>query len=190
LNLALGPIKKNFATMVWKVIALTAVMALAGCGASPTGVSQRSVGVEPYVDRGNETPATRTRLEVDKIRYSQDTYSRAGGTEDGGTYTVEENIRWLADHPDQDLPWGGHIRVFRKEAFMDDWGPLTRAQFTGDPKNLENGEIYTLDHRRLVAYRGAGRKTIPVEWVNLRLVMDQRWKFTTANRGRSIAASP
>jgi hypothetical protein len=175
--------------MAWKIIALAAVIGLAGCGAGHNGTSRGSASVERYVDRGNETPGTSTRLDIDKIRYSQATYSEAGGTEDGATYTVEENIRWLADHPDEDLPWGGPIRVFRKQAFMNEWGPLSRDRFTGDPRNLENDQIYTLDHRRLVAYRGAGRKTIPVEWVNLRLVMDQRWKFTTANRGRSIAAS-
>jgi hypothetical protein len=73
---------------------------------------------------------------------------------------------------------------------MDEWGPLTRNRFTGDPKNLDSGEIYTLDHRRLVAYRLAARKTIPVEWADLKLVRDQRWRFTTPNRGRSIAATP
>ncbi len=190
MNSALHLLKKNLITIGLGLIAFTAVIGLPGCGAGDYGTSLRSAGVEPYADRGNETPATSTRLETDKIRYSQATYSQSGGTEEGGTYTVEENIRWLAEHPDEDFPWGGPIRVFRKQAFMDEWGPLSREQFTGDPKNLENGEIYTLDHRRLVAYRAAGRKTIPVEWVNLRLVMDQRWKFTTPNRGRSIAATP
>jgi hypothetical protein len=41
-----------------------------------------------------------------------------------------------------------------------------------------------------VAYRLAARKTIPVEWADLKLVRDQRWRFTTPNRGRSIAATP
>lgn len=176
--------------MVLALIAFTAVIGLPGCSVGDYRTPRPPDGVESYLDAGDETPGTLTRLDTEKIRYSQATYSVSGGTEDGGTYTVEENIRWLADHPYQDLPWGGHIRVFRKQAYMDDWGPVSRDQFTGDPKNLENGEIYTLDHRRLVAYRAAGRKTIQVEWVNLRLVMDQRWKFTTANRGRSIAATP
>jgi len=103
---------------------------------------------------------------------------------------VEENVQWLKDHPDQELPWGGPIRVFRKQAFMDEWGPLSQIGFTGAPKNLDNGEIYTLDHRRLVAYRLAGRKTIPVQWVGLSVVRDNRWKFTTSNGGRGIASNP
>jgi hypothetical protein len=105
-------------------------------------------------------------------------------------YTVEDNIQWLREHPGQDLPWGGPVLIFRKQAFMDEWGPLVRNLFTGDPRNLENGEIYTLNHRRLVAYRRAGRKTIPVEWANLSVVRDQRWRFTTTNRGGSISETP
>ena len=146
--------------------------------------------VEPYVGGGNEAPGTFTRLETEIIRYFQATYSLSGDTEDGDTYTVAKNTQWLRQNPGRDLPWGGGIRIFRKQAFMDDWGQLSRERFLGDPKNLEVGEIYTLDHRRLVAYRLAGRKTIPVEWANLRLVRDQRWKFTTADRGRSIAPIP
>jgi len=177
--------------MVWGIIAFTAVIGLAGCGAKDFETPLRSSdAVAPYVDAGNESPGTFALLDPEKIRYSQATYSVSGRTEDGSTYKVEENIQWLREHPGQDLPWGGPIRVFRKQTFMDEWGPLERNLFTGDPKNLEIGEIYTLDHRRLVAYRLAGRKTIPVEWVNLRLVRDQRWKFTTLDRGRSIAPSP
>jgi hypothetical protein len=54
---------------------------------------------------------------------------------------VQDNVRWLREHPGEDLPWGGPIRVFRKQAFMDKWGPLARDSFVGDPVNLENGEI-------------------------------------------------
>jgi len=191
LNPALPWLKKNFVNMVWGIIAFTAVIGLAGCGAKDFETPLRSSdAVAPYVDAGNESPGTFALLDPEKIRYSQATYSVSGGTEDGSTYTVEDNIQWLREHPGQDLPWGGPIRVFRKQAFMDEWGPLARNLFTGDPKNLQTGEIYTLDHRRLVAYRAAGRKTIQVEWANLRLVRDQRWKFTTPDRGRSIAPSP
>jgi hypothetical protein len=191
LNPGLPWLKKNFVNMVWGIIAFTAVIGLAGCGATDFETPLRSSdAVAPYVDAGNESPGTFALLDPEKIRYSQATYSVSGGTEDGSTYTVEENIQWLREHSGQDLPWGGPIRVFRKQAFMDKWGPLERNLFTGDPKNLQTGEIYTLDHRRLVAYRLAGKKTIQVEWANLRLVRDQRWKFTTLDRGRSIAPSP
>jgi hypothetical protein len=114
----------------------------------------------------------------------------AGKTEDGSVYTVEANIQWLKEHPDQDLPSLRPIRIFRKVASMDEWGPLTRFGFTGNPKNLVNGEIYTLDHRRLVAYRQAGRKSIPVQWVDLNIARDERWKFDTKNGGLSITARP
>ena len=145
--------------MVWGIIAFTAVIGLAGCGAKGFGTPlSSSDAVAPYVDAGNESPGTFALLDPEKIRYSQSTYSVSGGTEDGSTYTVEENIQWLRQHPGQDLPWGGPIRVFRKQAFMDEWGPLERNLFKGDPKNLQIGEIYTLDHRRLVAYRARREK--------------------------------
>jgi hypothetical protein len=130
------------------------------------------------------------RLDPEKIRFTQSTYSESGKTEDGAEYTVEENAQWLREHPDQDFPWSGPIRVFRKEAFMDEWGPMTRFGYTGDSKNLINGEIYTLDHRRLLAYRRAGRKSIPVEWADLNIVRDQRWKFTTTTGGFFITPTP
>ena len=191
LHSALSWLEKNLSILLWRVIALAAVIGLAGCGPADYRTRIPAAGaVQSHGDGGNEAPGTFALLDPEKIRYSQATYSVSGGTEDGSTYTVEENIQWLRQHPGQDLPWGGPIRVFRKQAFMDEWGPLERNPFTGDPKNLQTGEIYTLDHRRLVAYRLAGRKTIPVEWANLRLVRDQRWKFTTLDRGRSIALSP
>jgi hypothetical protein len=168
------------------------VIALAACGAFDYRASRAPAdAVDSYAYPDREAPGTLTRLPVSTIRYTQASFSISGSTADGaGTYTVEDNIKWLRDNPDKDLPWGGPIRVFRKQPFMDEWGPLTRNLFTGDPKNLENGMIYTLDHRRLVAYRRAGRETIPVEWANLRLVRDQRWRFTTPDRGQSIAGIP
>jgi len=191
LHSALPRLEKNLTNLFWRVVALAAVIGLAGCGPADYRTRRPSTGaLESHADGGIEAPGTFTRLETENIRYSQATYSLRGGTEDGSTYTVEENTQWLRDHPGQDFPWGGPIRVFRKQAFMDEWGPLSRDHYTGDPRNLEIGEIYTLDHRRLVAYRLAGRKTIPVEWVNWRLVRDQRWKFTTPNRGRRIALNP
>ena len=177
--------------MLWRIIAFAAVIGVAGCGGGDYRTSLRSSGaVEPCVVEANETPGSFARLDTEKIRYSQASYSLSGDTEDGGSYTVEENTQWLKTHPGQDLPWGGPIRIFRKQAFMDEWGPLRQDRYLGDPKNLEICETYTLDHRRLVAYRRAERKTIPVEWANLRLVRDLRWKFTTPNGGRSIAPRP
>ncbi len=145
---------------------------------------------QPSGDGGGKAAGGGTRLDPEEIRYSQSTFSKTGKTKEGGRYTVEGNVLWLRDHPGQVLPWGGPIRVFRKEAFMDEWGPMTKRGYKGDPRNLENGKIYTLDHRRLVAYRRAGRESIPVEWADLKTVKDNRWKFTTPNRGISIAPKP
>jgi hypothetical protein len=137
-----------------------------------------------------ETPAGVFRLDPEKIRYSQATFSEKGRTADGGEYTVDGNAQWLREHPDQDLPWGQPIRIFRKEPFMDEWGPAAGFGYTGDPKRLVNGEIYTLDHRRLLAYRRAGRKSIPAQWADLNLVRDQRWKFSTPDGGFTMAPHP
>lgn len=174
-----------------RFIALAAAIGLAGCSTASHGRPRVPAdGVESHASARGEASAEPTRLPVEAVRYTQASYSVSGHTEDGSSYTVQDNVQWLREHPGEDFPWGGPIRVFRKESFMDDWGPLARESLVGDPRNLENGEIYTLDHRRLVAYRAAGRETIAVEWVNLRLVRDQRWKFTTANGGRSIEAVP
>jgi hypothetical protein len=174
-----------------RLIALAAAIGLVGCSTAHYGTPRPPAGgVESHASGHGEEPGSLARLDVDKIRYSQASYSVTGDAEDGSAYSVQDNIQWLREHPGEDLPWGGPIRVFRKQAFMDRWGPLARDSFVGDPVNLENGKIYTLDHRRLVAYREAGRNTIAVEWANVRLVRDQRWKFTTANGGRSIEAGP
>jgi|GEM_PF-5108735 len=175
----------------WPIVALIALLGFGSWSGGNLAAALNSPAVDrSYVGADDESAGTFCRLEAARIRYSQSTYSLYGKTEEGGFYSVEENIQWLKDHPDEDLPWGGPIRVFRKQAFMDDWGPLSHEGFTGDPKNLQNGKIYTLDHRRLVAYRLAGRKTIPAQWASLSVVRDNRWKFTTMNGGRSIAPKP
>jgi hypothetical protein len=129
-------------------------------------------------------PLEPTSLPPQNIRFTQETYSPEGVIDETGErYTVEENIKFLKDNPDKDLP---PIRVFRKEVTMDDWGPKTRYGYTGDPRNLENGAIYTLDNRRLVAYQEAGRDSIPIEWADPADVFRERYKFSTPNCGTSI----
>ena len=188
---ALLALKKILFNLSWPIIALIALVGLASWSGGDFDASLHSTAAaRSYLGAANETPGIFSRLEAGQIRYSQSTYSIRGETDEGEIYMVAENIQWLKDHPDQELPWGGTIRVFRKQAFMDEWGPLSQIGHTGDPKNLDNGEIYTLDHRRLVAYRLAGRKTIPVQWTSLSVVWDNRWKFTTSNGGRSIASNP
>lgn len=186
-------LKKILRRSRWPIAALLAAGGLAGligCRAGLAGSSRPPAAVQDHSGAPFEAPATLGRLDPAQIRYSQFSYSLSGLTEEDGLYAVAENIQWLNDHPEQDLPWGGPIRVFRKQAFMDEWGPLSQGGFTGDPKNLPNDQIYTLDHRRLVAYQKAGRKTIPVEWASLSVVRDNRWKFTTLNGGQSIVPSP
>ena len=184
---ALLALKKNLFNMGWPIIALIALVGLASCSGGDFGTSLHSTAVaQSYLGAEDETPGIFSRLDAAQIRYSQSTYSLYGKTDEGELYRVEENIQWLKDHADQELPWGGPIRVFRKQPFMDEWGPLSQNGFSGDPRNLDSGEIYTLDHRRLVAYRMAARKIIPVQWASLSVVWDNRWKFTTPNGGRSL----
>lgn len=183
--------RSHFLSFIGGLLALSAGIVAAGhlpLG-NPAHIRTPLAGLyvaESLAGEAVETAQRFARLDAEKIRFSQATYSKSGKTEDGTEYTVEANVQWLREHPDQDLPWGEPIRVFRKEAFMDEWGPATRSGYTGDPKNLANGETYTLDHRRLAAYKQAGRKSVPVQWADLNTVRDQRWKFSTTNGGISI----
>jgi len=47
-------------------------------------------------------------------------------------------------------------------------------------------KIWTLDHRRLAAFRIAGTEKIPVQWATKEMVESQMWKMTTKNGGASI----
>ncbi len=49
-----------------------------------------------------------------------------------------------------------------------------------------DGNIWTLDHRRLVAFNLAGLDEVPCQWVSYDCAMDQWWKMTTVNGGKSI----
>jgi len=188
---ALLALKKNLFNMGWPIIALIAVIGLASCGAGDFATSLRATAPSEPISarktRHREFSAASKRRKSDTPNPLIPFATRPTKAR----YTWwKETYSGYKDHPDQVLPWGGPIRVFRKQTFMDEWGPLSQIGFTGAPKNLDNGEIYTLDHRRLVAYRLAGRKTIPVQWVGLSVVRDNRWKFTTLNGGRSIAPKP
>lgn len=190
--------RSNFFSFISGVLILLVANIVTGQASVALGAVERDLAAavarlhsaESCGDETVDSPNRIARLDPERIRFTQSTYSETGKTDDGAEYTVEGNAQWLREHPDQDFPWTGPIRVFRKEAFMDDWGPMTGFGYTGDPKNLINGEIYTLNHRRLVAYRRAGRKSIPVEWVDLNIVRDQRWRFTTTTGGFSITPQP
>lgn len=48
------------------------------------------------------------------------------------------------------------------------------------------GKIWTLDHWRLIAFRKAGVKEIPVKWGSKDVVAKEMWKMTTTTDGLSI----
>jgi filamentous hemagglutinin len=48
-----------------------------------------------------------------------------------------------------------------------------------------NGKLYTLDNRRLEAFRRAG-VDVPVQMATSQEIAEEAWKFTTPNEGLSI----
>jgi hypothetical protein len=125
---------------------------------------------------------------ISDIRYTQSSISPGGNTRTG-TYTLTGNANLLRTNPDFDLP---AIRVFTKTSDVVSLPPMTRYHYTGNPGNLENNMIYTLDNRRLYSYRLAGRENIPVEILDpsnpnhLNVIKEEVWKFTTVNWGEFI----
>ncbi|MFP1734159.1 RHS repeat-associated core domain-containing protein, partial [Lonsdalea quercina] len=49
-----------------------------------------------------------------------------------------------------------------------------------------NGKLWTLDHRRLAAFKLSGLKEIPVQWATQKEIAGQMWKMTTKTDGKSI----
>jgi hypothetical protein len=47
----------------------------------------------------------------------------------------------------------------------------------------ESGKIWTLDHRRLAAFRLSGLQEAPIQWADPSM---QMWKMTTQNGGISV----
>ncbi|ELO9006827.1 RHS repeat-associated core domain-containing protein, partial [Salmonella enterica] len=50
----------------------------------------------------------------------------------------------------------------------------------------EFGKIWTLDHRRLAAFKLAGLDNVPFKWASPSEVANQMWKMTTKTDGKSI----
>ena len=50
----------------------------------------------------------------------------------------------------------------------------------------ENNKIWSLDHRRLAAFKMAGIEEIPVKWASKSTVAKEMWKMTTKTNGESI----
>jgi hypothetical protein len=66
-----------------------------------------------------------------------------------------------------------------------------RKQFLGPVRtwvSKTDGKIWTLDHRRLAAYRAAGIDNVPIKWANQGEVLGDAGKMTTeaAQGGRSM----
>ena len=143
----------------------------------------------------NESLSYQT-LPVASIHYTQASISRYGKIWDQdkviGHYDVVKNIEEIRQkgcYPD----WFTPIRVFRKTHDMDDWGPLTLHEHTGDPKNLLDGLIYSPDNRRLYTAKNAGMQYIPVIEANPKTGYDvygDRWKFSTTNYGIDVVMEP
>ncbi len=50
----------------------------------------------------------------------------------------------------------------------------------------DKGNIWTLDHRRLAAFRLAGLESVPFQWATEEEVKNQMWKMTTRTEGKTI----
>lgn len=47
----------------------------------------------------------------------------------------------------------------------------------------QSGKVWTLDHRRLAAFRLSGLNSAPIQWAD---PSSQMWKMTTQNGGLSV----
>jgi len=113
------------------------------------------------------------------IRFTQGTV-----TNKGDVYTVKDNIAKLNEDPKWDVP-SGPIRIFKKEAWMDTI-PDKKTRFgLASPRHLKDGQTYTLDNRRLYAYKKAGRSAIPAQKASPNRIKRDSFKFTTTNFGVS-----
>lgn len=50
----------------------------------------------------------------------------------------------------------------------------------------DKGNVWTLDHRRLAAFRLAGLENVPFQWATEEEVKNQMWKMTTRTEGKTI----
>jgi len=126
--------------------------------------SMRDPSTLPPIQRQKSSELIAT-LDPKEISFMQQSISYTSQDSSGdGVYTVLDNAIQLRDGvlKPQDLPT---IRVWKDE----------------------QGRIWTLDHRRLAAYRIAGNlDSIPVQWVAPEIVERERFKFTTQSEGRTI----
>lgn len=49
-----------------------------------------------------------------------------------------------------------------------------------------DGKLWTLDHRRLAAYRIAELDRVPFKWASDEEIANQMWKMTTKTNGTSV----
>jgi len=150
------------------------------------GVITTYPGATPDEIRGYATQQEITKAQATVnpagIRFTQRSIS-----DQGEGYSVSGNIRVLgrAGALPPSVP---PARVFVKKPAMDAWGPLSAQDFNavGDPKNLEDGQVYTLDNRRVYAYQQAGVLMPKPQVVPDEVARRERWKFSTRSQGTSI----
>jgi hypothetical protein len=137
------------------------------------------------------TNSSSTTLTVYAFGLEEHVYSSRGT---GQTSTLGGNIQGLQNGmlSVDDFP---PIRVFTKTPEMDDWPPMVKifcdgTGYLGDPQYLANGQVYSLDNRRLYVFQQAGVTDIPVEWAPLEEIRHEIWKFDTQNKGISIFVRP
>ncbi|MCP4370963.1 MAG: hypothetical protein GY797_23040, partial [Deltaproteobacteria bacterium] len=132
---------------------------------------------------------------VDDTRFTQVNYSFFG---EG--YTVGGNVDTLNLPAHKGLYLDvDPVLIFEKTKKMEAWGPMTHPNlpYFGHAENLVNGKIYSVDNRRLVAYKMAGRYDHPVQWMSaaeiakipgnpLKGEVGHGFKFSTPNKGLRI----
>jgi hypothetical protein len=93
-----------------------------------------------------------SRVDPNRIRFTQDEISPAGRIPGTGGYTVAGNMQSLQDDAEYDLP---SIKVFHTRWYMKVWPEQSRTfdlrngetvTYTGDTNNLEDDQIYTLNN--------------------------------------------
>lgn len=173
----------------------------AGAGVAAFGVNEVIYGVTDYnplldkVFKDNTEAYVDIQLMLSMGAYAGATYSSA--------YTYQENVFRSAFASEG----AGEAKLSTKDInFMQSSIKNTTGEYTvlGNADALKSGtlkpsdlpaikvwkdaqgKIWTLDHRRLAAFKLGGVEEIPIEWASKSLVESQMWKMTTKTGGTSI----
>jgi len=165
--------------------------------ASDTGLTSTQTNGPETTNTGPESnPSVQTRMNPNQIRFTQNDISPTGRiTGTGETYTLSGNIEALQNGTLTPEELGDPIRIFMKTEDMDEWPPQFKIMgngtgFLGDTQYLENGQIYSLDNRRLYQFQQAGLTDIPVRWATVEEIIKLIWHFDTQNFGTSVNVRP